>query len=565
FMISGEAGQGVQSVGFILAKAFSRGGYHVFADQDYESRVRGGESFFRIRVKDTPVAAISEQVDVLIALNKDTLDLHWPEVASGGVAIFDNEKVSTRADSRLVAIPLAHLAEEKAGNKVMANTVAIGAAIGLVKFDLGLLNEVLGEHYGSGESGEQNLIAARAGYDYARDKFVARGELLAQPDGPRRMLLNGNEAIALGALAAGCKFVSAYPMTPTTSIIEYLAAKADSLDLAFVQAEDEISAIHMIVGAGYAGVRAMTATAGGGFCLMVEGLGLAGITETPIVVVEGQRPGPAIGLPTRTEQGDLEFVIHASHGEFPRAVLAPSNPTDAFWLTVKAFNLADKYQLPVVLITDHHLASSYFTTDRFDLSGVTIDRGLLFSNESAAGTLPYARHRLTESGISPRAFPGQSGVLVATDSDEHDEAGHLTESGEIRNQMMNKRMGKLIALSKEMPAPTIYGTDEAKVLLVGWGSTGGAIREACDLLKAEGIETCTLHLTGLWPFPREVVGGRIASAGRFYVIENNATGQLAHLISAETGCRATGNVLKYDGRPFTPAQIAREIRKEIAK
>lgn len=563
FMVGGEAGQGVQSVGFILAKAFTRGGYHVFADQNYESRVRGGHNFFRIRVKDSRVVAIAEPVDMLLALNKESIDLHRKELAARGVIVFDEEKVKDiGGNGNLLGVPLTRLAEESAGNKLMANTVALGAALGLVGYDLEILDKILREHFGASVIGEGNVKAARAGYEYAQQNFKEDFNYHLSPiSDAKRMLLTGNEAIALGAIAAGCKFMAAYPMTPATSIMEYVAAKAKDLDLIVVPAEDEISAINMIIGTGYAGVRAMTATSGSGFCLMVEGLGLAGITETPIVIVNGQRPGPATGLPTRTEQSDLEFVLHASHGEFPRAVLAPATVEDAFWLTIKAFNLAEKYQLPAILLTDQHLASSYTTVDRFDLSKVTIERGLLFSAEQV-GESEYKRHKITKSGISPRAFPGQEGILVVTDADEHNEEGHLIEDAETRTQMMQKRMRKLFSLKQEIAPPRLYGPKKAETILIGWGSTYGAIREAVDMLRAERASVNLLHLNELWPFPTEAVADALDNARSSYVIENNATGQLSHLIQKEASRKISGRILKYDGRPFTPAYIAREVRKE---
>lgn len=561
FMVAGEAGQGVQSVGFLLAKAFARGGYHVFADQDYESRVRGGHNFYRVRVKDAGVGAIAEQVDMLIALNKESIDLHRQELAPDGIIVFDGEKIKDIAgDKNLFSVPLDKLAEESAGHRIMANAVAFGAVLGLVRYDFTIVDQILRVQFGTGEIGESNIKAAKAGYDYTQQNFKGNSSPALNPiNGDKMMLLNGNEAIALGAIAAGCKFMAAYPMTPTSSIMEYLAARAKDFGLVVVQPEDEIAAINMIIGAGYAGVRAMTATSGGGFCLMVEGLGLAGMTETPIVVVEGQRVGPAIGLPTRTEQGDLEFIIHAAHGEFPRAVLSPATIEDAFWLTIKAFNLAEKYQLPVIIVTDQHLASSYATVNKFDLSKVTIDRGLLFSDGE---TGEYKRHLITESGISPRAFPLQGKNLVVTDSDEHNEEGHLIEDAEIRTKMMQKRMRKLVGLKSEIAVPQVYGPKKAKTILIGWGSTCGAIREAVDILRQEGVSVNSVQLNEIWPFPAKTVASIMNKAQNTYVIENNATGQLAHLIQAETAVKASGNVLKYDGRPFTPEYLVRELRKE---
>jgi 2-oxoglutarate ferredoxin oxidoreductase subunit alpha len=562
FMVGGEAGQGVQSVGFLLAKACARAGYHVFADQDYESRIRGGHNFFRIRVKDSEVRAIVESVDVLIALNQESIELHRKELAKGGMIIFDHEKTkeaSTSNKNGILGVPLSRLAEEKAENKLMSNTVALGAALGLVGFELSILDQVLHDHFSKGEVADDNVKAARAGYEYTQSNFKKSFERQLKPiSNGKRMLLNGNEAIALGAIAAGCKFIAAYPMTPVTPIMEYLASKAKEFDLVVVQPEDEIAAINMVVGAAFTGVRAMTATSGSGFCLMVEGLGLAGITEAPIVIVEGQRPGPAVGLPTRTEQGDLQFMLHAHHGEFPRAVLAPATVEDAFWLTVKAFNLAEKYQLPVIVMTDHYLASSYATADRFDLSQVTVDRGLLYSG----GDGEYKRHRLTKSGISPRAFPGEEGMLVATDADEHDEAGHLIEDADMRAKQVQKRLRKLFGLKQDISTPRLEGSKKAETTLIGWGSTYGPLCEATDTLRKEGKAINLLHFSELWPFPAEAVAKAIDNSHFSYVVENNATGQLARLIRAETGKEVSGKILKFDGRPFTPASFVEQVKKE---
>jgi 2-oxoglutarate ferredoxin oxidoreductase subunit alpha len=560
-MVGGEAGQGVQSAGFLLAKAFARGGYSIFADQDYESRIRGGHNFFRVRVKDSRVGTIAQPVDMLIALNRESIELHRKELAENGVAIFDSDQVKDAVDDRLFGMPLERLAEEKAGDKVMTNTVALGAAVALAGYDLDILNTVLAEHFKKGRLAEGNITAAKAGYDYARAEYKGEFGKLKPLSRGNKMLLNGNEALSLGAIAAGCRFMSAYPMTPASSIMEYFAAKAEDFGLVMVHAEDEIAAINMAIGAGYAGVRAMTATSGSGLCLMVEGIGLAGITETPVVIVDGQRPGPAVGLPTRTEQGDLQFVLHAHHGDFPRAVLAPATIEDAFWDTVKAFNWADRYQLPVIILTDQHLASSYATVDPFELSQVTIDRGLLFSDKEADPS-KYKRHKITKSGISPRAFPELGRALVVTDCDEHDEAGHLTESANERTSQVQKRLRKLFSLHQEISPPRWYGPRKAETTLIGWGSTYGAIEEAVDILHKEGADINMLHLSELWPFPAEAVADAISKAKYNYVIESNATGQLASLIRAEAGHDVSGKILKFDGRPLTPAYIAEAVKKE---
>lgn len=559
YMVGGEAGQGVQSVGLLLGKVFVRIGYHVFADQDYESRIRGGHNFFRVRIKDRPVSAISEAVDVLVALNQETLDLHLHEIAPGGVCIFDSERAKgIDGDGRLFGIPMEKLALEKAGDRIMTNTVALGAALAMVNYDTDILNTVLTQHFGKGKIADGNIAAARAGYDFMREQYggkVRKISTLATESG--RMFLSGNDALAMGAIAAGCKFMAAYPMTPTTSIMEYFAAKAKDFGLAMVHAEDEIAAIHMAIGASYAGVRAMTATSGGGFCLMVEGVGLAGITETPVVIIEGQRSGPAIGMPTRTEQGDLQFILHSSHGDFPRCVLAQATVEDGFWAAVRAFDLADRYQLPVIIITDHHLASSYADVEPFDLSKVSIDRGPLLSGKD--GDLSaYLRHKITASGISPRSFPGISKALVVTDSDEHDEAGHLIEDVETRVAQMDKRLRKLSGLGREIAPPSRLGLKRPENLLIGWGSTYGALCETVDMLQPD-LSVGMLHVSELWPFPAKHVADAIAKAKHTYVVEANAGGQLASLIRSETGHDAT-RILKYDGRPFTPAYIAKAVK-----
>jgi 2-oxoglutarate ferredoxin oxidoreductase subunit alpha len=564
FMIGGEAGQGVQSVGFLLAKAFACGGYHVFADQDYESRVRGGHNFFRVRVSNSRVGAIAEDVDILIALDSDSIQLHKGEMASPGIILLDGEKMKgvSANNSGLLSVPLEKMAEEKAGDKLMLNTVALGAALSAVSYDLTMLNRVLADHFGSGEVGDRNIAAAKAGYDYVQSERKGTFRKVKPLSEARRMLLTGNEAISLGAIAAGCKFMAAYPMTPASSIMEYMAAKSREFDLVMIHAEDEIAAINMAVGAAYAGVRAMTATSGSGLCLMVEGIGLAGITETPIVIVDAQRPGPAVGLPTRTEQGDLQFVLHAHHGDFARAVLAPATIEDAFWVTVKAFNWADRYQLPVIILTDQHLASSHATVDSLDLSRVAIDRGVLFS-EKQDDPSKYMRHKVTKSGISPRAFPGLGRALVITDCDEHDEEGHLTEDARERTAQVQKRLRKISPLNRETSTLRKYGSRGAETTLIGWGSTYGAIHEAVDILRREDVSVDMLHLNELWPFPGKAVTDAIKKARNAYVIESNATGQLARLIEAETGRDVSGQILKFDGRPFTAAYIAEAVRKEV--
>ncbi len=561
-MVGGEAGQGVQSVGAILAGSLGRAGFYVFADQDYESRVRGGHNFFRVRAKTDNVQSISPAIDLLLALNKETIDLHEKELKSGGIAVYDAEETKYSPDKGIfLHIPLLKLAVEKAGNKLMVNTVAAGAALGLAGLDFEILSAVLAKEYG--RHGEQtvkdNVTAARAGYDFALSSGRKLTLPRAQPAQNSKLILSGNEALCLGAMAAGCKFVAGYPMTPSSAILEYMADKGREYGTVMIHVEDEIAAMNMAVGAGYAGVRSMVATSGGGFALMVEGLALAGMTETPVVVVLGQRPGPATGLPTRTEQAELFFALHAGHGEFPRAVFAPADAADAFNATVKAFNLAEKYQTPVLILTDNHLATSYYTVDRFDLSRVKIDRGNLVYTDDPN----YKRHLVTDSGISPRALPGQGRALVVTDSDEHDEAGHMIEDAATRKAQVGKRLRKLNELKHEITEPEFHKADGAGVTLVGWGSTYGAILEAAALLKEDGKPVNTLHFRQLWPFPAEAAAAALGQAAKNIVVEGNATSQLSALIKRETGKQVNNAILKFDGRPFSPEEIVERLRKEV--
>jgi 2-oxoglutarate ferredoxin oxidoreductase subunit alpha len=561
-MVAGEAGQGVQTVGIILARAFARSGCHVFADQDYESRIRGGHNFFRIRIKDSQALAISKPLDILIALNRESLSMHCNELTKTGIAISDEFRdPDLSSQYKIIPIPLGGLAEEKAGDRRSFNSVAAGAAMGLVRFNFDLLSSVIKDYF-SKDLAENNIKAARAGYDYVQQQAIASLTTdLATVTKSSRMLINGNEAVGMGALAAGCKFLAAYPMTPSTPIIEFMAAYEADFNTVVFQPEDEIAAIHMAIGASYTGVRAMTVTSGGGFSLMTEGLGLSGMTETPLVIILGQRAGPAIGLPTRTEQGDLQFAIHASHGEFPRVIFAPSTAENAFWLTIKAFNTAEKYQVPVILLTDHYLATSYFTVDKFDTSAIVIDRGLPLNEDEMGKLSEYKRHRITNSGISPRAFPALSQALVVTDSDEHNEEGHLIEDAETRVKMMDKRLKKTSALRKDIAFPLIYGPRSANITLVGWGSTFGPLQEASTSLRKKGVNINLLHFTEIWPFPTREVCNLLINSNKIFIIENNATGQFSDLFISNTGLKVHSTILKYDGRPFTSDYIINELSK----
>jgi 2-oxoglutarate ferredoxin oxidoreductase subunit alpha len=467
-------------------------------------------------------------------------------------------------DSNNFAIPFEKLAVEKAGNQIMKNAVALGATAAFVQLDLSNLESVLKNIFRN--KGEKivtsNLLAAEAGYKFAQDKFKEKfGQALASKQKSSNMLLNGVEAVAFGALASDCKFMSGYPMTPSSGILHYFASKSENLGVVFEHAEDEIAALNMAIGASFAGVRAMTATSGGGFSLMVEALSLSGMTETPVVIVLGQRPGPATGLPTRTEQGELSFAIHAGHGMFPRAVFAPSTAKECFFLTSKAFNFAEKYQIPVILLTDQYLADSYVTMQKLNLSQIKIDRGEIVSKEDLTriGKYKYMRHKFTSSGISPRIFPGTKSNLVITDSDEHTQEGHITESDEVRNKMVEKRLRKLEGLKKEISPPKTFGPKEATTVFVSWGSTFGALKEAIKMLNNQGKSVRMIHFSEIWPFPKKEFMKQLNDFKELIVVESNATGQMANLITSETGLTEQKKLLRYDGRPITPNYIIKRF------
>jgi 2-oxoglutarate/2-oxoacid ferredoxin oxidoreductase subunit alpha len=446
----------------------------------------------------------------------------------------------------------------------MINSVATGAAIAMMGFELQPVLDCLQEQFQQkgAETIEKNQKSAAAGYDFVRQNLKTEPPFTVPSAKPvrRKMLLTGSQAMALGAMASGLKFYSGYPMSPATTIMEFVSSQADKYNIVLEQAEDEIAAINMVIGASFAGARAMTATSGGGFCLMVEALSLAGMTETPAVIVVAQRPGPSTGLPTRTEQADLNLVMHAGHGDFPRAILAPGYPEQAMHLMSKAFNLADKYQTPIIVLGDQHFGDAYFTVDELDFRNFTIDRGHILTDQDLPSPLDYQRYAPSESGISPRILPGLTKAVVYADSDEHTEEGHITESGAIRNQMMHKRMQKLEGLRREIDPPEIYPDGEAEIVLLGWGSTHGVIKEAVDRLNQGGVAARMIHYSELFPFNSRHVPIEELKKSKIIAVENNYTGQFADLFSQATGLSVDQRILKYDGRPFTPRDISDQIK-----
>ena len=566
--IAGAAGQGVESSGAGFAQALARGGLQLFAVQDYMSRIRGGLNFFQVRVHEQPLYCHEDAVHILLPLNKEALEAYQGDVVQGGAVIYDE---SLKVDRQAVAsqgrkampVPLLEIAKEH-GERVMANTAALGAAAGVVGYAYERLADVIRKNFKrkGDEVVAANLRVARAAYLYAEERYATGFDWKLQqvPGEPQRLVMAGNQALALGALAGGCRFISAYPMTPATSIIEWMAKHERDFGVVTKHAEDEIAAINMAIGANFVGARAMTATSGGGFSLMAEALGLAGMSEVPLVVVNAQRGGPSTGLPTRTEQSDLLFVLTASQGEFPRLVVAPGTIEECFEIGWRSFNLAERYQTPVIILTDQLLAASLRTVDldAIEFDKVGIDRGkLLSSKELDTLTEEYKRHRFVEDGISPRAVPGHPNAVYATASDEHDEYGRISEDQDNRVSMMQKRMKKLEIARQEIEPPIRYGPKEAPIVLAGWGSTYGVLREVVDRLDGKAR---LVHIRDLWPFPAGAAAEALRG-GRLVVVENNYTAQFKRLLQGETCIKVDQVISRYDGRPFSPEDVLAGLKE----
>ncbi len=571
--IGGKAGEGIMATGIIFSQSCSRGGLHVFDINEYPSLIKGGHNTVQVRVEKWEIFSQVKDVNVLIALNKETIFLHKDELSNGGGIIYDSAEVIDRAEFkegiRLYPVPFGGIIKEIGAAPIMKNNLALGASIALIDYDFEILASVIRDTFK--RKGEKiindNISAARAGFDYVKKNFPNDFNYRLEKIGiAKRMLLTGNDAICMGAIKAGCKFYSAYPMTPASSLLHFMASQERRFNIVVKHTEDEISAINMAIGAGFTGVRAMCATSGGGFCLMSEGYGLAGMIEVPVIIIMAMRPGPSTGMPTWSEQGDFRFVLSASQGDFPRPVLVPGDNEECFYMTAEAFNIAEKYQTPVIVLTDKYLAESHKTTEKFDTGRITIDRGIFASpGELAASDEKtfFKRYRFTENGISPRTIPGmKKGIYTAT-SDEHDEEGNITEEIEERVKMMQKRMKKLDALAKELKNPELVGAQDAEVTIIAAGSTKGPIKEAMMILEKEGVKTNYLQIVYLNPFPSEKVSNVIDSAKKSVVVENNFTGQLADIIREKTGRSITRKILKYDGRPFYPEEIHDAI-KEVA-
>jgi 2-oxoglutarate ferredoxin oxidoreductase subunit alpha len=567
--IGGAAGDGVASTGEIFGKTLSRSAQHVYAYNSYQSVIRGGHVWFQIRGGKDPVLYVGQRADILIALNKQTVDVHKDTLSAGARVIFDPTKVKiTEADVpkgvTLCPMPLYELAKEFSPNPIMANTVAVGAAMAFIKAPVDKFKSVLEDQFGHKKADvvEANLKAAQAGINYATEKWGAMDFALPYAD-RKRIFLTGNQAIALGAMAAGCHFYSFYPMTPATSVGQFLADHGPELGIVVKQCEDEIAVINMAIGAAYAGARSMCSTSGGGFALMVEAMGMAGITETPLVVMVSQRSGPSTGLPTKTEQGDLNMVMGAGQGDYPRIVLAPRTVPEAYEATLRAHNLAEKWQTPVLVLSDLLLSEHFETSEEFPMESARLDRGKMWDGQGAP-----MRYKLTDDGVSPRIVPGTKDAAYIAGSDEHDEDGTLIsdvraglpDAVEMRKRQMDKRWKKLDGARHDLRMPERVGPANAPVTLVSWGSTHGAVREAMATLKQQGVEVASIEFTDLYPLDHEKLKAMLAKEKFTLMIEGNQTGQLERLIRAEIGWFPTDTLRKYDGEPFWPDDIVAKVQ-----
>lgn len=543
----------MDTISVLVEKVLKRKGYYIHSSKDYMSRVRGGHNFIQVRFGTEPIYSHWPELDAIIALDRDTVELHEKRLRATGVIICDD--TLDIENSRAIKVPMTQIAAEVRNPKT-SGSAAAGVLLKVFGQSMDQVEEIFSQKFEK-EAAADNFAAFQKGYSFADKKFDITA---SKEDG--HILINGNAAIAMGALAGGLAFYASYPMTPATSIMTQLSMRQEDAGIVVEQVEDELAAINMVLGASYAGVRAMTGTSGGGFALMVEALSLQGAMELPLVVVDSQRPGPSTGMATRTEQSDLDFVLTAGHGEFPRMVLSVKNPEDAFYQTARALNLADKYQMLVIILTDQYAADSAQTIEPYDFNRITIDRGFAKAEELTGER--FKRYMLTESGISPRIMPGKiPGTVVLSDSHEHNEYGHISESIEIRNAMMKKRMKKLEGISTEMQEPDYYGVEEPEVLLIGWGSMEGPLREAIELMQKDNTAVGALVFGDLYPLPTKLLKKYAGIAKKLINVEQNFTGQLAKLIRQETGIFMTNSILKYDGRQMDAFYIYNQAKQEV--
>lgn len=578
--IGGENGQGIASTGNILARIFARRGLHLNAYNAYQSIIRGGHTFLTIRASEQPVRNMGDKLDLFLPFNQDTMDRHLKLMRAGSCVIYNSNEIKPGepADGvQMCPMPMKDLTQ---GNKLATNTAALGAALQLLSIESKPLEAAVAQIFKKKGDAvvEQNINIARAGFDYAARNFKPLSFKAPKAD-KQLAVITGNQAIAMGGAAAGVKFYAAYPMSPATAVLMWMAAHARQLGIMVRQVEDEIGVINMVIGAAHAGCRSMCATSGGGFALMTEAVGLSSMLETPIVCVDVQRGGPATGIPTKTEQGDLWQTLGAGQGDYPRIIVAPGTQLDLFKTVPELFNLVDKYQCPGLVISDLLISEGTTSVDPDELDfNVEIDRSeTIFPDGNGEANNPfggyndnsYLRYKDTESGISPRALPGVPGHIHIAASDEHDEDGTLISdeftNPHKRRMMVEKRGRKMQTAVSEIAPPQLAGPENAAVTLVGWGSTYGVIQEAArKLTDEEGIPTSHLQIKWIVPFHAEEVTGLLSGSNKIIIVENNYSGQFARYLRSETGIRANGFVRKYDGEPFMPHHIVDAVKDQLA-
>jgi len=557
-VLCGQAGQGIQTVEFLLTRILKLAGYHVFATKEYMSRIRGGMNSTEIRASSHRVSAMVSRVDVLIALDRGAIE-HIEERLSQNTLILGEKQIIADEEDltgyQLIDVPFTKIASE-IGNAIYSNIVAVGTLAGLLGLRLQQVTGYIKDYFSakSPEIIENNIKAAEAGYKVGTDLVRSSKigfSVATDAQVKDELLLSGAEAVGLGAIAGGCNFVSSYPMSPSTGVLVFLAKHGKDFGIIAEQAEDEIAAINMAIGAWYAGARGMVTTSGGGFALMTEGLSLSGMLEMPVVIHLAQRPGPATGLPTRTEQADLELALYAGHGEFPRIILTPGTLQEAFHLTQKAFNLADKFQVPVFVLTDQYLIDSYYNISQLSLRDIKVEKHFIKSTQN------YRRYELIADGVSPRGIPSYGDGLVCVDSDEHDSEGHITEDLNLHTKMVDKRLKKLESIRKEIVPPEFIGPKKRKNLVICWGSTYHIVREAIEILSRD--DTAMLHYKQVYPL-HESTADFLKTAEQTIIVENNATSQLGKQIKLNFGIDIDRKVLKYNGLNFAVEEIVDELQ-----
>ncbi|WP_337983345.1 2-oxoacid:acceptor oxidoreductase subunit alpha [Lysinibacillus sp. C5.1] len=568
--VGGQQGEGIESTGEIFSMAMNRLGYFLYGYRHFSSRIKGGHTNNKITVRPTEVRSIADDLDILVAFDQETIDVNYKELTEKGIILADAKFEPVKPeDSKapLFAVPFTEVAAEL-GTTLMKNMVAIGATASLLNLEDAVFQNVVDDIFGKKgeEVVQKNMEAIARGHDMMNELLGDRvGEwALAPADGKRRMFMIGNDAVALGALAAGTRFMAAYPITPASEIMEYLIKKLPKFGGAVIQTEDEIAAATMAIGANFGGVRSFTASAGPGLSLMMEAIGLSGMTEQPLVVIDTQRGGPSTGLPTKQEQSDLMAMLYGTHGEIPKVVIAPSTMEEAFFDTIQAFNIAEELQLPVILMTDLQLSLGKQTVEPFDYNKIEIRRGKIVTDDidASADKAYFKRYEDTEDGISPRVLPGHLNGIHHVTGVEHDETGKPSEATGNRRAQMDKRFRKLEALKFDTPVYKNAPHEEADVLLVGFNSTRGAIEEVQERLNAQGMKVNHAHIRLIHPFPSAEMAPLVAKAKKVIVVENNYTGQLANIMKMNIGGHDKIEMItKYNGTPFLPGELENRVKE----